>query len=180
MRHRSAPQAAAAAVVEVADPVVVVVHAAVVEAVAVTAVNEAARMATLSLVDAFAKFGAKPTTRLRGLSAIASDGALVLKCALPRFGRPQRGVLRYEDQVSRESTDPQGSALLKQHISRAHDEGLPVRMVVASAADASNGKISFHVRPDLVGKVTAFDGDKFTVDFTRSTDPLDPVAARGR
>ena len=40
----------------------------------------------LSLSDAFARFGAKPSNRLRGLSAMAADGAL---------------VLNYEDRLSR-------------------------------------------------------------------------------
>src|ERR1700741_3186113 len=57
----------------------------------------------LSLSDAFAKFGAKPSNRLRGLSAMAADGALVLNCSLAYFGHPSRGVLRYEDRLSRQS-----------------------------------------------------------------------------
>jgi hypothetical protein len=42
-------------------------------------------------------------------------------------------------------------------------------MVVASSAYDKNGKHSrsFHVRPDLVGKVVKFDGDHFIVDFSR-------------
>ena len=59
----------------------------------------------LTLSDAFAKFGAKPANRLRALSAIAEDGAVVLSCARSYFGRPGRGVLRYEDKLSRESGD---------------------------------------------------------------------------
>jgi len=50
-----------------------------------------------NLIDAFAQFGAKPKYRLRGRSAIADDGALVLSCSAPHFRRPGPGVLRYED-----------------------------------------------------------------------------------
>ena len=55
----------------------------------------------------------------------------------------------------------------------ARDEDLPIRMIVASPEDAASGKVgrSFHVRTDLVGKVTKFDGDHFIVDFTRPPDP---------
>lgn len=127
----------------------------------------------LTLSDAFAKFGAKPANRLRALSAIAEDGAVVLSCARPYFGRPGRGVLRYEDKLSRESGDVQGTALLGRHLTLARDEDLPIRMIVASPKDAASGKVgrSFHVRTDLVGKVTKFDGDHFIVDFTRPPDP---------
>ena len=49
----------------------------------------------------------------------------------------------------------------------------PIRMIVASPKDVAGGKVSrsFHVRTDLVGKVTKFDGDHFIVDFTRPPDP---------
>jgi len=43
----------------------------------------------LSLVDAFGRFGAKPANRLRGHSAIASDGALVLSLLILQV-RPSR------------------------------------------------------------------------------------------
>jgi hypothetical protein len=123
----------------------------------------------LNLVGAFERFGARPTNRLRGLSAIAADGALVLNCSHAYFGHPTRGVLRYEDKLSRESTRPKDVTLLGQHLSLARDGTLPVRLVVMSQADANKvGKSpGFHVRPDLIGKVVKFDGDHFIIDFTR-------------
>jgi hypothetical protein len=134
----------------------------------------------LNLIDAYAKFGAKPANRLRALSAVADDGAIVLSCATPQFVRPARGILRYEDRLSREADDATGKALLGEHLTRARDENLAVRMVVVSSATGTTGKSSrsFHVREDLVGKVTLFDGDHFIVDFTRST--LAPPAAVAR
>ncbi len=97
----------------------------------------------------------------------------MLSCARSYFGRPGRGVLRYEDKLSRESGDVQGTALLGRHLTLARDEDLPIRMIVASPKDVAGGKVgrSFHVRTDLVGKVTKFDGDHFIVDFTRPPDP---------
>lgn len=126
----------------------------------------------LSLVDAFAQFGAKPANRVRGLSAIATDGALVLNCSTPYFGHPSRGVLRYEDKLSRECEDSKGMDLLGQHLTLARDGELPIRMIVTSLAVAGSSKRSrsFHVRPDLVGKVVKFDGDHFIVDFTRQQE----------
>ena len=65
-----------------------------------------------SLTDAYAQFGAKPKNRLRGRSAIADDGALVLSCSTPHFHHPRPGVLRYEDVLSRDPSDQPGTALL--------------------------------------------------------------------
>jgi hypothetical protein len=135
----------------------------------------------LSLVDAFGKFGAKPTNRLRSLSAIAEDGAMVLNCAQPQFGHPAKGVLRYEDKLSREAADSKLTELLGQHLALARDGELPIRMVVTSILTAgTTGKTgrTFHVRPDLVGKVIKFDGDHFIVDFTRLQDPQVATARR--
>jgi hypothetical protein len=135
----------------------------------------------LSLSDAFAKFGAKPTNRVRGLSAMAADGALVLNCSLAYFGHPSRGVLRYEDRLSRQSPGCSDTELLGRHLTLAHAGALPVRMVVSSRAKESNGNLSAscHVRPDLVGRVAEFDGDHFIVDFTRR-EVMRPAAAAVR
>jgi hypothetical protein len=132
----------------------------------------------LSLSDAFAKFGAKPSNRARGLSAMAADGALVLNCSLAYFGHPSRGVLRYEDRLSRQSPGCSDTELLGRHLTLAHAGALPVRMVVSSRTNESNGSLSpsCHVRPDLVGRVAEFDGDHFIVDFTRR-EVMRPAAA---
>ena len=123
----------------------------------------------LSLVDAFGRFNAKPSSRLASLSAIAADGALVLTCSHAHFGHPSPGVLRYEDRLSRESATSKENQLLAQHLTLARDGDLPIRMVVMSVAEAKSGgrSRSFHVRPDLTGKIAKFDGDHFIVDFTR-------------
>ncbi len=125
--------------------------------------------ANLSLVDAFGRFGAKPATRMRGLSAIAIDGAMVLNCSPPYFGHPTRGVLRYEDRLSRDSNDYKGTELLGQHLALARDGELAIRMIVRTPVDAGSNRrgTSFHVRRDLIGKLVKFDGDHFIVDFTR-------------
>jgi hypothetical protein len=135
----------------------------------------------LSLSDAFARFGAKPSNRQRSLSAIAADGALVLNCSPGHFGHPSRGVLRYEDRLSGDSAASRDAELLGRHLTLAHDGSLPVRMVVTSRADDKNGtgSASCHVRPDLIGKVTKFDGDHFIVDFRRR-EVIGQVAASGR
>jgi len=124
----------------------------------------------LTLTDAFGRFGAKPSNRFRGLSAMAADGALVLNCQQAYFAHPSRGVLRYEDKLSRESAESKDTQLLGQHLTLARDGALPVRMVVTSLVDERTGNSSrrCHVRTDLIGKVVEFDGDRFVIDFTRT------------
>jgi hypothetical protein len=137
----------------------------------------------LSLVDAFARFGAKPANRLRGLSAIAADGALVLNCSQSYFGHPAQGVLRYEDKLSRDAEESKGNDLLGQHLTLARDGELPIRMVVMTAlVSASSNKVSrsFHVRPDLVGKIVKFDGDHYIIDFTRLSEEGATAVSRRR
>lgn len=131
----------------------------------------------LSLVDAFGKFGAKPSNRLRALSAMAADGAMVLNCSHACFGHPSPGLLRYEDRISREAVATKDSELLSQHLTLARDGSLPVRMVVATVADEKRGR-SFHVRSDLIGTVVSFDGDHFIVDFTRQEVRQSAASAR--
>jgi len=132
-----------------------------------------------SLVDAFAQFGAKPKNPVRGRSAIAGDGALVLSCSIPHFRRPGPGVLRYEEVLSRDSRDSTGTALLGEHLTLARDGQLPVRMVVIAAAPEGKTRRNIYARPDLVGRLTEFDGDRFIVDFTRLTVEQ-PGVARAR
>ncbi len=125
----------------------------------------------LSLTDAFGRFGAKPANRARGSSAIADDGAMVLNCSQARFRHPEQGVLRYEDTVSKEG-EPAGSKdaeLLARNLTLALSGSLPIRMIVCSLVDGAGGAAvqRFNVRPDLVGKVVDFDGDRFVVDFRR-------------
>jgi hypothetical protein len=134
----------------------------------------------LSLIDAFGKFGAKPSNRLWGLSAMAADGAMVLNCHHTYFRHPSRGVLRYEDKLSRESADSKNAQLLGQHLTLARDGALPVRMVVTTLAEetVARGR-RCHVRPDLIGKVVKFDGDEFVIDFERREE-VRAVATSGR
>jgi|SRR5882757_10769206 len=125
----------------------------------------------LSLVDAFGRFGAKPANRLRGQSAIASDGSLVVSCSHTLFGHPSQGVLRYEGKLTNDGTDAAVKELLGQHLKQAKDSDLPVRLVVmTSLKDTAKNKVSnsFHVRPDLVGKLVSFDGESYVIDFRRA------------
>ncbi len=136
-------------------------------------------MMSLTLIDAFRRFGAEPASRLRSLSAIAADGAMVLNCLPAHFGHPARGVLRYATSLSAAETDSKVVTALSEHLTRARDASLPVRMIVAfpDGGEAGRGR-SYHVRPDLTGKVVEFDGDRFVIDFTRAQAACPPLTGR--
>lgn len=125
-------------------------------------------MMNLSLFDAFGKFGAKPTSRFGSLSAMANDGALVINCRQAHFSHPLPGVLRYETRLSAEQAGAGVLKALSEHLTRARAGDLPVRMVVTFEQRQKTGKAGgYFVRPDLIGKVADFDGDRFGIDFTR-------------
>jgi hypothetical protein len=127
-------------------------------------------MEKLNLVDAFARYGGKPANRLHSLSAMAADGAMILGCASTRFGHPAPGVLRYEDRLSRDPSHSASSASLGAHLSLAREGNLPVRLIVIASKPNEDGpgERDIHVRTDLVGSVTEFDGDHYIVDFVRA------------
>lgn len=129
----------------------------------------------LTLFDAFGRYGARPSNRLSSLSAMAPDGAIVLNCLPAHFRHPTRGVLRYEAKLSMVQAETKDLGILGEHLTHARDSNLPVRMVVRSSTpETSRAKgPSYHIRPDLLGKVVEFDGDHFIVDFTRPA----PVAS---
>jgi hypothetical protein len=111
------------------------------------------------------------------VSSIAEDGSLVVSC-WTKYLVTRDGVMRYTDNLSRWGNNKPGNNLLKGHLTLAHENQLPVRLVMARAendaelegvVDASKIKKTFSVRKDVVGKVTTFDGDAFVIDFRALT-----------
>ena len=134
----------------------------------------------LSLMTAYARYGAQGSSKLRSLSAVASDGSLVLTCPSDRFSRPGTGILRYSAVLSQEKAPTARLAELKSQLESAQNAGTDVRLVVVTP---SKGRVSrtIHVRSDLIGKVVEFDGDGYVVDFTRPVAPAEePVKKRRR
>jgi hypothetical protein len=120
----------------------------------------------LGIVQAFKVYGAKLANFRWAVSAIAADGSLVVSCWETHF-RTVNKSLQYEDTLSRWSADnTPGSDLMKTHLEQAQRESLGVRLVIAHWADGPARIAShFHVRPDLVGRVANFDGDRFVISF---------------
>jgi hypothetical protein len=133
-----------------------------------------------NLSTAYASFGAKALNGLRSLSALAADGAIVLTCEYPYFVRSTPGILRYQDSVSRSGSEHRGTKALREHLKLASESNCAVRLVVVSPARPGRSARAVHVRTDLTGRVTAFDGDHFSVDFSRPPPPVPESAAKRR
>ena len=136
-------------------------------------------MRIVPLDVAFSRLGAAPERRVRPLSARAQDGSLILVCRSAGFSRPAAGILRYSGQLSSmRGAQPQVSAL-RQELQAASTEGTPVRLIIQTPG-AGGGSAQAHAREDLVGSVTAFDGDVYVVDFARSPTTSPPPVRRVR
>lgn len=133
-------------------------------------------MSNIGYVEAFKKYGAKLDNPMWAVSAIASDGSLVLSCWSLFFKSTGDGALRYIDSLGRWNGNPAGNNLLRKHLTEAYSNNLSVRMIVATpedpkemeaSKDASKIKKKFHTREDVEGRITEFDGDNFVIEFRR-------------
>ena len=133
-------------------------------------------MGNLTLSEAFAEYSAKLLNPQWAVSALADDGAVVISCWF-HYLKTVDGILRYEDTLSRWSGNAAGNNLCRQHVGDAFKNNRPVRIVIArtedtatvdSGQDASKVKKEFYTKPETIGRITHFDGDKFTIDFKRN------------
>jgi hypothetical protein len=133
-------------------------------------------MATLSFTDAFRAYGAKLANPMWSYSAEADDGAIVISCWSHKL-KLKDGVLTYTDRLSRWGPNTPGKNLLVEHLNLGRTQARPVRLIIATTSspevvdrgqDASSIQKSFHIKQDVVGKVTVFDGDNFVLEFRRS------------
>jgi hypothetical protein len=127
----------------------------------------------LSFSDAFRAFGATLANPQWAYSSIASDGSMVISCWAHKLKLANR-VLTYTDRLSRWHLNAPGKNLLTEHLRKAHDEDLDVRLVIAKTnqpevvergEEAASLKKEFYIKENVVGKVTVFDGDNFVIEF---------------
>ena len=132
-------------------------------------------MHTIPLEVAYSRLGVELPGSKRPLSAQALDGSLVMVCQSAGFSRPGPGVLRYAATLSLLSSPRSQVDALRTNLAAALEASTPVRLIVQTRApDGSTGTI--HTRADLIGSVSAFDGDAYSVDFTRiaEEEPEEP------
>lgn len=136
-------------------------------------------MKQMGFADAFASYKAKLVNVNWAVSSISDDGALVISCWHHLFKRAEPNGLVYRDNLRRWGESNQhGKNLLAEHLSKAQSEGLPIRIVVATAekpeeletvSDASTLKKTFHIRKDWIGRLTNFDGENFDIEIRPAT-----------
>jgi len=108
---------------------------------------------------------------------MTEDGLLVVSCWAHYF-KKVNNVLRYEDTLSRWRGNIAGNKLLREHLADALKNNRSVRLVIArteetaavnSGEAATKVKKEFYTRPEMIGRVTHFDGDRYIIEFLRST-----------
>jgi len=134
-------------------------------------------MGNVNYTTAFRRYKAELDNPNWAVSAIAKDGAVVISCWTQYFVRAEAGVLRYQDSLSRwNGSNKPGWNLLRKHLELAKANHSEIRLVlartdnpeaVAKGGDASKLNNSFSTREDLIGRLTHFDGDQFTIDFRK-------------
>lgn len=136
-------------------------------------------MDIVPLEVAFARLGVNVQGRQRLLSARAQDGSLVLVCQSSGFSRPGPGVLRYSAKLSEIAGRSAQVKVLREGLGAASSGETPVKLIIQTPG-TSGGPGKIHTRADLVGSVTTFDGDAYSVDFKRPVADEPEPAPRGR
>jgi hypothetical protein len=142
--------------------------------------SEGAPIDTTPVHLAFSRLGADVAGQHNPLCATAKDGSLVLVCRSSGFSRPGAGVLRYSAKLSQLAARRSQIDTLRLGLDAATSGGTPVRLIIHTPA--SEGAASrIHLRADLVGSVSGYDGDAFSVDFVRPPEvKTEPPTRKGR
>jgi hypothetical protein len=135
-------------------------------------------MDTVSLEQAFSRLGVQIAGR-RPLCGTAGDGSLVLVCQSSGFSRPNPGVLRYSSVLSQTDAGRSHVEELRVGLTAASAGQSPVRLIIQTPG-AGRIPARVHLRTDLVGSVSGFDGDAYSVDFVRPPVPQPETPARSR
>ncbi|MBC8742975.1 hypothetical protein F6X40_41725 [Paraburkholderia sp. UCT31] len=142
----------------------------------------------MQMLEAFRRFNAKPRNHLYDVTAISETAPPELVVALVgayrqwmrRRDELPPNVREYRDDLRDWGASPAVNEV-RGHLCRALDEALTVRLVMVTVSSANAAKIDaepgasmrgtatdFEPRPDMLGRVTAFDGNSFTIRFERA------------
>jgi hypothetical protein len=132
-----------------------------------------------NLLEAFASYRIKPTRR--GRSAMTADGELVLCCWYAGFQKAQVEILRYQEDLT--GLTGESDKALRAHLAEALANESEVRVIVAvetagSKVAAGLPRTTSYARKHLEGRVTAFDGERYTIDFRRVRMPAQGKIAK--
>jgi hypothetical protein len=134
-------------------------------------------MSETNLLEAFATYKVRPTRR--GRSAMTQEGGLVISCWYAGFKKKQADVLRYEEDLSGQTTEI--ATALRAHLAEALSKECEVRVIVAAVetltpktepAVIPPPRTTYYAREDLLGRVSSFDGERFVIEFRRADVPV--------
>lgn len=127
-----------------------------------------------SYTKAFAEYGATLANTRWSISAVTPQNELVISLWEHAF---QAGGL-YQDSLDRWKGNKPGQHELAENLKTALEEKLPVLAVFVKLKDKAdqdalaNGRMTgdmarkeIYARPDLIGKVESFDGNRFVLKF---------------
>lgn len=126
----------------------------------------------MGITAEFARLGARLANPQWAVSALTQT-ELVASLWFHRM-KSEDGKLVYRDYLGRWSGH--GNRLFADHLAVALQEQRPVRLVMArtdqvdwveQGGDASKARNTFSARPEWVGRVESFDGDRFTIVFRK-------------
>lgn len=124
----------------------------------------------MGITSEFARLGARLVNNQWAVSSLTAT-EFVASLWFHRM-KTEGGRLVYRDYLGRWSGH--GNKLFREHLALAFAEQRPVRLVMAKTdnvelieggGDGSKARNTFKARPEWVGRVTQFDGDRFTVEF---------------
>lgn len=135
----------------------------------------------MNYTEAFAAYGAKLANPQWSVSAIGSDGNLVV-CLWQDHLHPgsKKATLEYKDVLSEWLGNIPGRNELAAHLQSVKQQGLKLYLVIAhptskegaervgKVADESSISKTFSVRDDVVGNLQDFDGDTLRIVFERA------------
>ena len=126
----------------------------------------------MGITTEFAKLGARLVNNQWAVSSLTST-EMIASLWLHRL-KSENGQLVYRDFLGRWSGH--GNRLFAQHLEVAAADKRPVRLVIArtddvalieSGGDGPKARKTFKARPEWIGRVTDFDGDRFTIAFDK-------------
>ena len=91
-------------------------------------------MSSLQLTAAFARYGAKLANHQWAVSALSDNNELIVS-VWSHYLSPHDGALRCVDCLSRWDGNKAGNNLLREHLIKALDKNLSVRLVIARTTE---------------------------------------------
>ena len=131
-------------------------------------------MSDTGFAEAFGKYKAKLKNVQWSVSAVNDNGELVVSLWEHHRDKIHKDKLVFTDSFDR-WTGP-GNNEFRTNVSNALKSNQTIRLIIVATkdinsvqngGDASLVKKTFRVRPDLIGKVTETDGEKYSITFVK-------------